>query len=117
MRDYKKLDVWRKSHELYMHIKKDIVVKFPKEEKYELTSQLQRAALSIPLNLVEGCGRHTEKDFAHFLNNSLGSVNETDYCCFAASELNYINHEEYTIVNKMINETRGMLIAFIKFLR
>ena len=117
MRDYKKLDVWRKSHELYMHIKKDIVVKFPKEEKFELTSQLQRAALSIPLNIVEGCGRHTEKDFAHFLNNSLGSVNETDYCCFAASELNYINHEEYTIVNKMINETRGMLIAFIKFLR
>ncbi len=117
MRDYKKLEVWRKSHELYMHIKKVIVVKFPKEEKYELTSQLQRAALSIPLNIVEGCGRHTEKDFAYFLNNSLGSVNETDYCCFAASELNYINHEEYTIVNKMISEIRGMLIAFLKFLR
>jgi four helix bundle protein len=117
MRDYKKLEVWRKSHELYLHIKKVIVVKFHRKEKYELTSQLQRAALSIPLNIAEVCGRHTEKDFAHFLNNSLGPVNETDYCCFAASELSYINHAEYTIVNKMINETRGMLIAFLKFLR
>lgn len=117
MRDYKKLEVWSKSHQLYLCIKKDTVVKFPTEEKYELTSQLQRAALSVPLNIVEGCGRYTDKDFAHFLDNALGSLNETEYCCFAASELNYISMEEYGIVNKLINETRAMLITFIKFLR
>lgn len=117
MRDYKKLEVWSKAHQLYLYIKKDVVVKFPKEEKYELTSQLQRAALSVPLNITEGCGRYTNKDFAHFLDNALGSLNETDYCCFAASELNYMSMEEYDIVNKLINETRAMLIAFIKFLR
>lgn len=76
MRDYKKLDVWKKSHEMYLYIKRNITVKFPKEERYELTSQLQRAALSVPLNIVEGCGRFTDKDFAHFLDNSLGSINE-----------------------------------------
>ena len=47
MRDYKKLEVWSKAHQLYLHIKRDIIVKFPKEEKYELASQLQRAALSV----------------------------------------------------------------------
>src|SRR5687768_14693870 len=110
MRDYKKLDVWRKSHELYMHIKKKIVTKFPREERFELTSQLLRAALSIPLNIVERCGKFTDKDFTRFLDNSLGSTNETDYCCFAAFELNYVSEEEYTTVNKLINEVRAMLI-------
>ena len=117
MRDYKKLEVWAKAHQLYLYVKKDIVVRFPKEEKYELASQLQRAALSVPLNITEGCGRYTDKDFAHFLDNALGSLNETDYCCFAASELDYMSNEKYNIVNKMINESRAMLITLLKFLR
>lgn len=117
MRDYKKLDVWKKAHNLYLFLKKNIVGKFPKDEKYELSSQLQRAALSVPLNIVEGCGRFTDKDFAHFLDNSLGSLNETDYCCFAAYELSYLSKEDYEIVDKMINEVRAMLISFLKFLR
>ena len=66
MRDYKKLEVWKKSHEMYMYLRKNIAPKLPKEERYELTSQLMRAALSVPLNIVEGCGRYTDKDFAHF---------------------------------------------------
>ncbi|HCN82153.1 MAG TPA: four helix bundle protein [Sphingobacteriaceae bacterium] len=117
MRDYKKLEIWLRSHELYMLVKKDVVPKFPKEEKYELASQLQRAALSIPLNIVEGCGRYTDKDFAHFLDTSLGSTNEVDYCCYAAWQLNYMTVEEYEKVNKQINEIRGMLISFLRFLR
>ena len=117
MRDYKKLDVWKKSHEQYMFIKKSIAVKLPKEERYELTSQLLRASLSVPLNIVEGCGRFTDKDFAHFLDNSLGSINETDYCCYAAFELKYILEEDYITVNRIVNEVRAMLIAFLKFLR
>jgi hypothetical protein len=78
MRDYKKLEVWKKAHETYLFIKKEITSKFPKEERFELTAQLNRAALSIPLNIVEGCGRYSDKDFAHFLDTSLGSTNETD---------------------------------------
>ena len=117
MRDYKKLEVWKKAHEQYMLIKRNIASKFPKEERYELTSQLQRASLSIPLNIVEGCGRFTDKDFAYFLDTSLGSTNEVDYCCLVAYELNYINEEEYNNVIKLVNEVRGMLINFIKFLR
>ncbi len=117
MRDYKKLDVWKKSHELNMLIKKEIAPKFPAEERFELKSQLTRASLSIPLNIVEGCGRFTDKDFAHFLDTALGSANETDYCCLCASELKYISEQEYTRVNQSINEVRAMLISFLKFLR
>lgn len=117
MRDYKKLDVWKKAHNQYIFIKKNITVKFPKEERFELTSQLQRASLSIPLNIVEGCGRFTDKDFAHFLDTSLGSTNEVDYCCLAAHGLSYISEDDYTNVTKLINEVRAMLISFIKFLR
>lgn len=117
MRDYQKLHVWKKSHQQYMYIKKNIAVKFPREERFELTSQLTRASLSVPLNIVEGCGRYTDKDFAHFLDNSLGSINEVDYCCYAAIELNYISREEYNAVNKLVVEVRAMLIAFLNFLR
>ena len=117
MRDYRKLEVWRKSHEQYLFVKKNIVVKLPKEERFELSSQLSRASLSIPLNIVEGCGRSTDKDFAYFLNNALGSTNETEYCCFVAYELSYITEQEYNNINKLINEVRAMLISFIKFVR
>lgn len=117
MRDYKKLEVWKKSHEMYIYIKKNVAVKLPKEERFELSSQLLRAALSVPLNIVEGCGRFSDKDFGHFLDIALGSTNEADYCCFAALELNYISKEEYDQANKLLNEVRAMLISFIKFLR
>lgn len=117
MRDYKKLEVWKRAHEQYMFIKKNIAAKFPREERFELTSQLLRASLSVPLNIVEGCGRFTDKDFAHFLDTSLGSANEVDYCCFAAFELKYLTETDYTEVCKLVNETRAMLINFIKHLR
>src|SRR6266404_532799 len=117
MRDYKKLEVWKKAHEQYMFVKTSIAIKFPKEERFELASQLLRASLSVPLNIVEGCGRYTDKDFAHFLDNALGSINEVDYCCFAAFELKYVSDKEYIIVNKIVNEVRAMLISFLKFLR
>lgn len=117
MRDYKKLEVWQKSHQLNMLIKKKIATKLPSHEKYELTSQLTRASLSVPLNIVEGCGRFTDKDFAHFLDTALGSTNEVDYCCYCALELAYISSEEYESVNQKIIEVRAMLIAFLKFLR
>lgn len=100
-----------------MFEKKNITIKFPKEERFELTSQLLRASLSVPLNIVEGCGRFTDKDFAHSLDNALGSINEVDYCCFAAYESNYISEEDHNSVNKLINEARAMLISFIKFIR
>jgi len=99
MRDYKKPDVWKKAHELNMFIRKNIETQFSKQEGFELTSQLTRASLSNPLNIVEGCGRLIDKDFAHFPDAVLGSANEFDYCCLCASELEYMGQDDYLINN------------------
>jgi len=70
MRDYQKLDVWKKSHLMVLYVYRFILPDFPPHEKYDLQSQVKRAAYSVPLNIVEGAGRRTEKDFAHFLDNA-----------------------------------------------
>jgi four helix bundle protein len=74
MRDYKKYDVWVKSHELAVYVYKYVITTLPKNEEYTLSSQIKRAAYSIPLNIVEGCGRSTEKVFVRFLDIALGSI-------------------------------------------
>lgn len=100
-----------------MLIRNSIAPKIPKEERYELTSQLLRAALSIPLNIAEGCGRNSDKDFAKFLNNSLGSANETEYCLLVAYELKYISQDNCSKSNGLVNETKTMLISLLKYIR
>lgn len=117
MRNYKKFDVWKKAHEQYLFVKKNIAPKLPREEKFELTSQLLRASLSLPLSIVEGCGRFTDKEFSHFLDTSLGSTNETEYCCLIFFKMKYNSKEDYTNVLKLINKTRAMLINFLKLIR
>ncbi|MBS1531074.1 MAG: four helix bundle protein [Bacteroidetes bacterium] len=111
MRDYKKLEVWRKSHELNLFVYKNLILKFPKSEQYDLTSQTKRAAYSIPLNIVERNGRFTEKDFAHFLDLALGSVHELEYCCLLGKDLLYIDQNLYQQTNQLINGVKAMLIG------
>ncbi|MBS1531071.1 MAG: four helix bundle protein [Bacteroidetes bacterium] len=117
MRDYKKLDVWKKSHELNLFVYENLLSRFPKSEQYDLMSQTKRAAYSIPLNIVEGCGRFTEKDFAHFLDQALGSAHELEYCCLLSKDLIYIDIELYQQTNQLINGVKAMLIGLIKKLR
>lgn len=117
MRDFKKLDVWRKSHELNLFVYLNILPKFPKSEQYDLSSQTKRAAYSITLNIVERSGRFTEKDFAHFLDLALGSAHELEYCCLLSKDLQYIEQELFEKINPLINEVKAMLIGLIKTLR
>jgi four helix bundle protein len=115
MRDYKKLEIWKKSHLLTKQIYSEILPLMPIEERFALSSQLRRSTYSIPLNIVEGCGRNTNKDFAHFLDNALGSAHEVEYTCFLIYDVGFIPQDQYDLVNSSINEVKAMLIAFIKF--
>ncbi len=117
MRDYKRYDVWVKAHELVLFTYKKVLSSFPLNEKYDLMSQVKRAAYSVPLNIVEGCGRNTDKDFAHFLDISLGSAQEVEYCLLLAFDLGYLDIEVYAVANSRINVVKAMLIQLIKSVR
>ena len=117
MRDYKKFSVWTRSHELTMKVYKEIVPCFPESEKYGLTRQIRRAAYSIPFNISEGCSRSSEKDFTHFLEISLGSAHELEYCLLLIKDLSFISEEQYSILNEKINAIKAMIINLIKKIR
>ena len=117
MRDFKKLTVWKKSHELTLLIYHDILPKFPQHEVFHLASQTKRAAYSIPMNIAEGTGKNTDKDFTSFLDISLGSAHELEYCCLLAKDLGYLTDEQYSIVNIETNQVKAMLIGLIRSIR
>jgi four helix bundle protein len=117
MRDYKKLEVWKKSHLLTKQMYKTVLPIMPIEERFALTSQLRRSTYSIPLNIVEGCGKNTDKDFTHYLDNALGSTLEAEYTCYLIYDLDYINQDLYDSINASLNEVKAMLISFINYLR
>ena len=117
MRNYRKFKVWTRSHELVILLYKQVVPGFPDSERYGLGSQLRRAAYSIPFNIVEGCGRNSEKDFAHFLDISLGSAQELEYCILLIKDLNFINEEQHLLLNEKVNEIKAMIINLIRTIR
>ncbi len=92
---WEKLEIWKISDDLAFRIYQ-ITKEFPKEEMYGIISQLRRAALSIPTNIVEGYSRKGDKELSHFINICLGSLAETKYLLYFSYRLDYINLVEYT---------------------
>ena len=117
MRDYKKYDVWHKAHELTLFVYKEVLITFPKSEQFDLASQIKRAAYSIAMNIAEGCGRNSDKDLLHFLDMSLGSTHEVEYCSLLAHDLNYLDKNLYEILFRKVNDVKAMLINLIKSIR
>jgi four helix bundle protein len=116
MKDYKKLQVWRKAHELVLLIYK-VTRKFPKEEKFNLISQMRRAATSGATNISEGCGKYTQRDFANYLQTAQGSTQEVEYLVFLSYELEYLTGSEFRQCDQKANEVKAMLISLITKIR
>lgn len=84
---------------------------FPNSEKYNLISQMQRAAYSIPSNFSEGCGRDSDKDFNRFLQMCLGSAHELEYFFILAKDLSYLSIENYEVYSEKINDIKKKLYS------
>jgi four helix bundle protein len=115
MRPHEKLDVWRKGIDFVVAVYKT-TESFPKEEKFGLTSQLRRAAVSIPANIAEGAGRKSYKEFAHFLSNSQGSASEVETELLIASRLNYLDENRYLALRSSLDEIGCMLTGLCQHL-
>lgn len=87
---YRNLIAWQKAKELALDIYR-CTRRFPKDEIYGLTSQMRRAAISVPSNIAEGKGRHFRKDFAHFLYQARGSLLELETQLSIARDLEYLD--------------------------
>jgi len=112
---YEKLMVWQKADELayqvYMATKT-----FPKEELYAMTSQLRRAALSVPTNIVEGYARQGKNEFRQFANIALGSLAETKYLLGFCLRLRYLKPEEHKRLDGQAEEVGRLLWRFYESL-
>ncbi|UCH65564.1 MAG: four helix bundle protein [Ignavibacterium sp.] len=116
MKDFRKLKVWEKAHKITLKFYK-ITKKFPREDLYGLTSQIRRAAVSVPTNILEGCVRSSDANFARFLYISIGSTSELEYLTHLSSDLKYIENPSSTNLLEEVNEVKKMLITLIKKLR
>lgn len=113
MQDYRKLDVWEKSHALtlavYQHTKR-----FPKRERYGLSSQMRRCSASVPSNIAEGCGRNSNAQFYHFLEIAAGSASELDYQLLLARDLQYVSPDTYHRLSESLRSIRRMLTVLMQ---
>ena len=116
MRDFRKYDVWALSHELVLEVYR-ITSEFPDSEKFQLTTQMQRAAYSIPSNFCEGCGRDSDKDFNRFVQIALGSAHELEYFFILAKDLSIISIESEEMFSKSINDVKRKLYNLSKKLK
>ena len=108
MGDYRKLKVWRKAHELALFTY-HATERMPRSEIYGLTSQMRRAAVSVPSNVAEGASRLGDRDLARCVGIAIGSVNELQYQFRLAGDLGWITAETQRQAGDLTSEVRAML--------
>jgi four helix bundle protein len=116
MRDFRKLKVWEKAHQLALAIYKHTVC-FPREEIYGLTSQMRRSCISIAANIAEGCGRSGEPELGRFLHIGLGSASELEYHLLLAADLGLLPQSDYKKLAIQVVEVKRMLGSPIQKLK
>jgi four helix bundle protein len=112
VQNFKDLKVWQKAHRMVLSIYQQ-TVGFPAQEKFGLTNQIRRAAVSIPANIAEGSVRSSDADFARFLHIALGSASEVDYYLVLARDLKFWKDGTYQTLDADLQEIKRMLAALI----
>jgi four helix bundle protein len=113
MQDYRQLKVWQKSHSLVLRIY-SATATFPEPERYGLTSQMRRAAASVPANIAEGCGRAGQAELRQFLYISVGSTCELEYFLLLARDLRFLTEKQQAALDASVREIKRMLTGLIQ---
>jgi len=114
MKTHKDLDIWKRGIELVTEVYK-LTRNFPREETYGLSSQMQRAAVSYPLNIAEGAARNSKADYSRFIYIALGSLSELETQVIISKNLAYSSDIEKLLTE--IEILRKMTLNFIKHLK
>lgn len=113
MQDFRKLKVWEKAHALALNAYRS-TQRFPRDEVLALTSQVRRAAISIPANIVEGCGRTGDREFGRFLRMALGSASEVEYHFLLAYDLAFLTDGDFKRLTEDVVEVKRMLTGLVQ---
>jgi four helix bundle protein len=105
---YKDLEVWKKAVDLAVEVY-EITRRFPDSEKFGLSIQMRRAAVSVPSNIAEGHARGTSKEFQRFLNIALGSLFELETQALLSARLGFLKKERYGSLNEEMQRIGRML--------
>jgi len=113
---FRDLVAWQRAMALVLEVYK-VTHGFPREEVFGLSSQLRRAAVSVPSNIAEGQGRSTRGEFAHFLGHARGSLAEVETQLEIAKGLGLIKHEDFEKLMKLVSETGRPLLGLTDAIR
>lgn len=116
MRDHRKLRAFEMADEVALLVYQ-ITAGFPREEIYGLTSQIKRAAVSVPSNIVEGCARDSQADYLRFLHMAFGSLRELHYQLDLSKRLEFLRNQDWSLIEPKIVETEKVLNGLIRALR
>ena len=112
MADYRRLKVWEISHSNVLEVYA-VTARFPAPERYGLTAQLRRAAISVPSNIAEGTGRRGDGDFKRFLAIALGSNLEFEYQLLVSHDLGFLSEADHNKIAGQVASVSRMLNALI----
>ena len=116
MRGHPKLRVFELADEVTVSIYR-VTAEFPREELYGLTSQMRRAAVSVPSNIVEGCARDSQADYLRFLYIAFGSLRELHYQLSLSKRLGFLRNRDSSLLEEKIVETEKVVNGLIRSLR
>jgi four helix bundle protein len=116
MHNFRELKIWQDAMEITKSTYK-LTKSFPSSEIYGLTSQINRAVVSIPSNIAEGAGRNGNKEFTQFLNIAMGSCFEVETQLILAYEFTYVKKDDYELLILQLNKLERMINSLILTLR